>query len=442
MSLIDHTAAGNRWLPTRRSPVSKVHAQVRQTVEAYRLSSYEAFAFEMTIRPAEKEAQGNSHGVGYTGTHFFHFQPYSKEERKVVVRLNSQDTSIVEICFQRKGGRHTTPWRPLLAYLRQQPIVCNPNRDLSINHQDHFKLRNRHQSDWWAANGKRFKFLELPRELRNLIYTYCIGPRIEPFPAWKLRQRTGLHVTTVVHEGLLYVNKQVSGEMQEQIYSLTEFLVVHEDLLSGLVQNRAFPIERLRHLTLAFEHKNFFKFFGLTIVNDAVASDGVAATVDQQEQAAEPQCLAWPSRARVCFWDMKLLSLNLAMPLPFALTDWAGGEHDCQRKVVDLMLEAAWPFVRGQPVTVTGYAKSDQKAAFEKKAAQAYEERHRADQEGSQACDDDEDGGVKLDGSETVEVEQSLELEHVISANLPLTCQCKRSCIDDWSPDDEDDEET
>lgn len=485
MSNIDYSAAAARWLPGPEVTISELHRAIRTLIHTHQISSYEAFSFEMEVIPLlmnndpsldpSRTAHNTPTLLTASRRGIFALKPRGQENsRKARVELDAQN--IIQFCFYTRRRGEKTTWRPLAEYIRQQPLVLNPNRDLSIHPHDKFKLRYQHQIDWYAANGKTFDFLGLPRELRNHIYSYLIGPRIEPYPDMKHRSRTGLYATSVIDPALLYVNKQTSEEMRNQIYEFTPWLIVHRYILRRLVGNEHFPVNRLKRLTLDLRHEDFLKLFGLTIQEE---------DEEHPDTAREPETVFYFTNARWAFEDMDLLSLELVMPSSSGLCDVEAIDLGCQKKAVDLILESAWPFIQGLPIAVTGHAKTDHKAAFEARADAAYkmkkekkiEEMKKANEADRLELDDREEGGVYLDGSgavagwdvaarampttrvdvcacakcqepaadepeelrDYVEVEEAEQQEHVIPVMLPLACECKTNCVTDWKAEDESD---
>lgn len=121
----------------------------------------------------------------------------------------------------------------------------------------------------------------------------------------------------------------------------------------------------------------------------------------------------------------------------------------CQKKFVDIMLETAWPHIRGHPVELTGFVKSAQKIAFEAKAAHTHEMKKL----GFAGWEDEEDkldGGVRLDGMpiDSVDLHHSAtfvapapEDHKPLEVDLPFNCECRPRCWEKWTVEDEPEEE-
>ena len=475
---MDLTAGDARWTlgqSLHPSPATSIHRAIRRTLDAYRQSSYEAFAFDMQIIPVEPRHfdpdsfdtrnPQNTSGLGYTGNQSFLFKPLGDDEpRKVVARMHPVDNETVEVSLCRTPPRKgRTEFRPLISYLKALPIKFSPNRTYAMSSHSVSVIRTNHQQDLWAANGKSFPFLNLPQELREMVYRHCVGSVIEPYPSSPRRKRKGLPVEKVVELSHLQINKEISKEILRMIYSFTSFYIVDSTLLSRMLSWHWFPKERLKRLTLALSHRHFFRFFGLTIEDISELDsddtdddsqndfDDVASQdweYDDDDDGIEPEF--YPSRARPLFQQLKLQSLELRMPHPSSTCDVSLLDDGCQKKAVDLILEAAWPYVKGQPITVTGYVKKSQKRAYESMAKKAIREKDRMeslgliwDGETEDETDKDVGGGVMLDGSGAVKGELSMlamatekgQREHVVEVVLPLVCECETSCLEDWSPE-------
>lgn len=168
------------------------------------------------------------------------------------------------------------------------PTLSSPNRITHLHEYDLIKCRLAHQVEWWGANGKSFDFLKLPAELRISIYEYLIGSVIEPYPASKDRSRLNLYAKSFTYTSLLFLNKQAYREMHPQIYNSTTFHIVRTSLLARtLMHNPDFPLQQLRRLTLSMQHIEYFKLFGLTMLN-----------TDSDEEDDEPEPFYRPSSVR------------------------------------------------------------------------------------------------------------------------------------------------
>lgn len=165
----------------------------------------------------------------------------------------------VEIWYRQK-------WRPVHAYLKRLKPAIDWNIPISNSKHETQARRAEQQQRWWTANGKALKFLELPAEVREIIYEYAIGPRVEPYPTAKARKlgRTGCAaiVARMPNASLLLTNKVVYREASNVLFRRTSFFIDRKGVLTRLLQNEA-QRSRVRRLELALSHLEFFKVFGM-----------------------------------------------------------------------------------------------------------------------------------------------------------------------------------
>lgn len=117
-------------------------------------------------------------------------------------------------------------------------------------------------------------------------------------------------------------------------------------------------------------------------------------------------------------------------------------------------MNAAWPSIRGLPVTFTGFIKDSQKKAFRARV-QAEKEPYDYFKACSLASDDssflrnynefankmmaEEQGGVRLDGKAWGEENKVADRGYVSGEDLEaaLWCTCKTRCtFEEWDPKD------
>lgn len=89
----------------------------------------------------------------------------------------------------------------------------------------------------------------------------------------------------------------------------------------------------IRRLILALPHSDYLRLF------DAFSS-------------ADIRCRSSKTAARMQNLDLDHLGINIAPPSLSTEESWLDGA--CQRTVVRSLLNAAWPWIRGQPVKITG----------------------------------------------------------------------------------------
>lgn len=220
------------------------------------------------------------------------------------------------------------------------------------------------------------------------------------------------------------MNRQVYGEASHVLFLHTCFLVEHNVILKKLLYNSS-QLARIRRLQLALSHFDFFKLFGLHLG-------------DEHESNIRP------SRVRSALRQMTLIHLELRFEAPSLYCERRWLEGACQKTIVKWIWAAAWPFVRGHPVTVTGYVKTSQKEAF---AAQIAHERKKIDRWQRQVRAlglgeasmqdyyewlDEQEGGVLLSGEQSGEIEAKAAAE-----DWPPVCRCANECLQEsWIADD------
>ena len=145
---------------------------------------------------------------------------------------------------------------------------------------------------------------------------------------------------------------------------------------------------------------------------------------------------------------MKLTRLRLTIAPPSTTT--ASGMFDgaCQKAAVEWILDAAWPFVRGHLVELSGFVKTSQKAAFEAKCDATRTDfemwqKENVDAglaEGSLAeylQEVDQDGGVIVDDEKRAKMEELEEANKGTTHDPQLLCCCKVPCtLSKWTADD------
>ncbi|KAJ9627064.1 hypothetical protein H2203_003525 [Taxawa tesnikishii (nom. ined.)] len=393
--------------------------QLCAAAKEYRGTSFEAFAFTIDISPPSDHwpQSFNDRSKIERGFRSYVFSSVGHGSQRMRVRIvKGPGAPDIKVRMCKDGG-----WKPFHTYLSSLPIYFG-DRFNDVQH------RIDHQRNWWLSNGKTLPFLSLPGEIRNAVYDVAFGPAAVPFPRHRIRK--GYDFRLKPNTALLWVNKQIYVEAKHVLYSQTPFLFQHARLLNLLISSPRFPILQVRHIELAFDHRSFLRFFGSALV----------AFNEEGHKHIVPACGAEALR------KMRLNSLTLVMPCPQSMmhTPWLDG--GCQKVYVDCVLEAGWRFIKGHPVVIRGYVKTAQKEHWEKKIRAALEEQQfwektlgMSRDDGlvrwSAADNDDEEGGVRLDGAleDPVQEERAEEL-------LPLRdCFCAKDCQElPWDPEDDE----
>ena len=405
----DHSTACAAWQAPHFQKLDPTHAAIRKAIVQFQTTTFVRFSFNMSVSPCETRSE--TAGLGHhPATQKFLFEADGKSPRKMWVKLDIDQGVMVKL--------YPREYVPIADYLKLLPIIQDPNTWC-------MEFRLEHQFHWWLANKKVFPFFELPAEIRTMIYSYAIGPYLDPYPSAKFRAR---RIHSTMNTTLMHTNKRLYYELRHVLYDRTPFYIEYSRLFERMVRNTAFPLSSLRILELAFSHVSFLKFFGCYLCDDQ----------DAYEICFEPS-----AEAKVIGRMTRLKRLTLVMPTPADLIDipWTNG---CQKKMVDWILEVAWPFVKGQNVFVEGFVRTEQKATFEAMARKEFERRRRWEDLrevlGLEADDgedgsDLEDGGVKLDGGsitepavEVVNTGKYVDKEADEMVTLPPICHCELPC--------------
>ena len=336
-------------MPTRiKSPsIDCIQKLITDEIDKYRMSSFDTFGISISVSPTEDaEPIFNVEGV-WLGFDEYDFETFRQKGKPMHVRTGSKG-------FLRVW--HDQHWARLSSYLKHvKPILDCENNPGSLPKYQLQLVRLGQQSRWWMANGKKFRLMDLPLEIREIIYGFAFGERIEPYPRCKSRRlgrgRT-LPIDRKPTSNLLYTCHQVYVEGSNILFKFTPFFVEHFGV-SGRLMSKVPQRSRIRRLQLAFSHDDFFRFFG--------GKPGGYGTAGK------------PSSAARAMRGLELDKLELRIAAPSLNTDSQWLDGACNKTVVDRIFHVAWPWIRGHPVEITGLVKTSQKAAFE---AACLKERH------------------------------------------------------------------
>lgn len=326
-------------------PVDFVKKSIEREIEDYRRKHFNAYLQSIRVKaPADfKRHRHIVHDVDdgiFIGYDQYIFEVFGSPSQERAVRYD-EDLDQVTILF----GRHYSSVSSWLSLLK--PLECFSKEE-----------RMRLQRDWWQENGMKFRFLELAEELRVNIYGYAFGTEIDAYPnnnehpmlaGSAARHEARISKTPTVN--LLLLNKFVYKEAKKTLalqsqFHLTSGLTATKFLLHGNYNSW------VHHIVLKLSHIKFFAVFGTQKYG----------SMDGERRNGNDGLLHFSHLA-----SLKLIIGPPAGVLsPHSSTDTA-----CQVKIVDRILDVAWPMVRGQPVTVSGFVRPSQKEEFEAKAATA-----------------------------------------------------------------------
>ncbi|KAK1051305.1 hypothetical protein LTR74_016848 [Friedmanniomyces endolithicus] len=390
----------------RRRKEDQIVQNLDKQVKAYQAKSFENF-INAGVRVNFRESETAGPLIGSNGK-MLGFNEYH-------VDIWGEELYRVSVSLCRNGQvriRHLDGWVKVLEYLYHLKVKIDPHYTDGTP-----EMRSDLQSQWWRVNGKAFPLLQLPRELRDIIYDYSFGSKIEPYPTNKAR--LGAKAKPQRGVALMRVNRQVSLEIRSLLGRQTPFLIEHNRIMALLLSS---PLRRnhIRRLELALSHKEFINLFGFTFPD-----------VHYETR--------WQAKA---LRGMQLKHLMLRIAAPSLITGSVIFDGACQQVATGWILAAAWPFVKGHPVEVVGFVKRQQRVEFEAACLvvkKRFEQWNRlrvavGHPEGSLAdydqwmvwVDGEEDGGVRLIEESSQEVQRFVPDCQV--GELPPRCECGTPC--------------
>ena len=248
-------------------------------------------------------------------------------------------------------------WQPLESFLD----TLHPSQ-AGLNDSTRRKLLC---ATFWKGNSRIFPFLDLPRELRDMVYRFALGPSVEPgaYPPSTAkeyaRKKSKVKALDGPNRNLLVSCKQVCREM---LYILSHYTVF--DFSSLVPANKFFTKKaslrpkiqrklekqdifsvrpRIRNIKLSFPHHQFLTFFGAQLTEDKRFNLSNAA-------------------ASLQAFELDTLELHIQHPYVMQDCDWL--QDGCHEVAVGWILDAAFPYVKNHPTRLTGCVKDSTKAAF------------------------------------------------------------------------------
>ena len=425
---MSHAAASDIALHVSKlgSPAASMstflHAAIEEQIDEYRKQSFAKFGLMISVYPSQNAKQMELYlehfdriTVGYH-SYVFKTQHNKTPKKAMHVRLSRGSIQV----------RFCDSWQPLSAFLDEISTTWTYPEPLNLQLDRQYK--------WWTANGKSFEITKLPGEIRNAIFD-CVFPSEErPFPTSKKNNRFA-PTYQYSYTALMRTNKQLNQEASDRFYRTTTFLIEHPPLFSKK-PNNGIRLDRLRHVQLSLDHSQYLDSF-----------------------SAKPWVVSNKPYVKSQFREMSNLEsfeIHFSAPSRIATKTWLEGA--CQKAAVDVIMDAAWPSIRGLPVIVTGYVKDSQKKAIE--AHVQSERRMYALYEAF--CRDigkhcslhafdswmgwmmaEKQGGVRLDGepwaADEAEGSERLEWNNMATQDLRelMWCSCEKRCsLDNWDPAD------
>jgi len=422
-----------RAVQEQNQAVDIIQAALNDYIDRYRSLSFENFSLDVRVRPSE---QGRPIGMefgkisfGKIGVDMYRFVAAGHLRRRIMVRPIKGDMLIL----------YNGHWQPVEAYLdalKVEPAIR------TVTDDENRAVSWWRQENWWRSNGKAFRFLDLPAELRDVIYQFALVKPAQPYPRMKSRKMgyagqvkmTEANPTTA----LMRINYQVHTEASHVFYRDAPFVMSHKQVLGKVITNPLLA-SNICHLHLSLSHAGYLQAFGFRF-NDIL---------DYSNPYGGPV---------TALREMRLATLEIEIAAPSNVAEEAWLDSACQRSICGWIFEAMWPAVKGHPFSFTGYIKDSQKAAFEAYGAQESEvvaewQRRRVDwgfdkgtlsqyDEFVEGWESDGPGGVRLDGREGEGDEWMTKRPEVRedvkdgSQNIPGApiCFCRTVCsAENWS---------
>ncbi|GAB7332314.1 hypothetical protein MBLNU13_g04145t1 [Cladosporium sp. NU13] len=423
---MSHAAASDVaiLLPKHDSPGAYMstflHAAIEEQIDEYRKQSFAKFGLEISVYPSHNARQMELYvehfdrvTVGYH-SYVFKIQHNNTPKKAMHVRLHRGSIQV----------RFCDSWQPLSAFLDEIRTAWTYPESLELQLDRQYK--------WWSANGKFFEITKLPGEIRNAIFDSVFPSEEHPFPTSKKNNRLAPKYQHS-YTALMRTNKQLNQEASDRFYRTTTFLIEHPPLFSKKL-NKGIRLDRLRSVQLSLDHSQYLDLF-----------------------STKPWAVSTKPYVKRQFREMSNLEsfeIHFSAPSRIATKTWLEGA--CQKAALDMIMDAAWPSIRGLPVIVTGYVKDSQKKAIEshiRSERSRYASFEAFCRDIGKRCSlhafdswvewmmAEKQGGVRLDGEPLVEKEgegsERLEWNNMATQDLRelMWCSCEKRCsLDDWDP--------
>ncbi|KAF2721877.1 hypothetical protein K431DRAFT_65095 [Polychaeton citri CBS 116435] len=419
-------------VPSKRNDL--IQSFINSAIEAYQLTSFAAFQTEIRAYPLRSARDVINSDGQWIGFDRYLFEVYGGEVSPLSrpIKLNIGDRQR-QVWVRLKRKRMT-----VYGFLHALPKA--KERDLStLEGREHHLDR---QARWWSMNQKVFQLLDLPAEIREVIYQHVLETKtpIVPFVSDrdKIQKWDGKSFCPrqAPNINVLKVNKQLNSEAAFILYKYGTFQVVFKLMLCRVLMKKGL-VTNIRNLELKLSHYEFFRVFGYKFGTH---------TIRELPPSLEASSL------RTIHLEKLIISFNP----PSLVTQSMWLDDACQVAIVGCIFEGMWPWIKGHPTTFNGYLKAWQKAAFEQRCTAEYQavqewqhsEVSRGQELGflidfdryDESTIDQEEGGVMLDGrpaaggpgrDRTSGFEGSMESVKL----LPPPCYCNPRCtVGVWRP--------
>lgn len=194
---------------------------LRHEIEQIRLDNFDSFELHVLIQPTPRakpiiDADGNQIG----------FDEYDFDQW-------SQPPKAMKVGLSRSGPRvwYMKEWRHVSYFLRHLTTSNEWNARGGSSTANAMQLRWKQQARWWLANGKKFPLLDLPAEIREIIYGYVFGAVVQPYPTVRARRLgPSSYSAKRTNYNLLHTCKLVHKEASNILFQYTRKFSVFKPL--------------------------------------------------------------------------------------------------------------------------------------------------------------------------------------------------------------------
>lgn len=316
----------------------------------------------------------------------------------------------------------------LISDFTRPPSIFEFRRALTEAEKD---IQWKEQWAWWRINGKRFRLLDLPREIRDIIYSFAAGRGpVRAYPhAGCRRIGAALSLTYTARNpdkaGLMMpISKQILEEYRQELFRHRYFYFEHRRLLSQFAECTT-VYNRVTRLELSLSHTGYLSLFGFYVNEEYKWQTSWSAVGALRE--------------------MRLKEFKFFINCPQRVSCSNLTDDACQRVMCDWIFEAAYDWLKGHPVHVAGWIKTSQKDAFQQKLDDARKEFLDWCRWSGYECvapmewdeyEYQEDGGVRVDDASELEKESKWPRVRIVEREWPV-CQCNWKCdMASWTAED------
>ncbi|KAI9660422.1 MAG: hypothetical protein M1821_009772 [Bathelium mastoideum] len=348
-----HGLSKENDLTNLRPPSNWFTLKVDRATKLYSALSFENFLKCICVRPCSTSTPARHDALSEIKHMAFSTQK-NREEIVVPTSWKSGKAGRGHVIVNLDGL-----WQPLpyfLDTLRASLAVVNDSQD-----------RKRLYEVFWKESRKPFRLLDLPGELRNVIYAFALGTSVEP-GAYPPIGENALFIFSPYgqlvepNRVLLLTCKQVCREVLYVLSQHTKFTFsritwtrafftkkkcLRQQLQKRLEDQGLYSIRsKIKNVRLFFPFDQFLQFFGAQLSEEKQWRPSPAATYLRQLQ-------------------LDKLELHIDHPAHMRHCDWLNG--GCHETVVEWILAAAFPYIKNHPVKLTGYVKDSVKTSFMEK---------------------------------------------------------------------------